>query len=360
MFGLLRTTLALMVMVYHLCTEFLPFGRYAVFGFYIISGYLMTLIMHERYGYGSQGRRSYCLNRGLRLYPQYWAAALFSILLIVVWGADTTARFHQSLYWPSSMAEIARNILMVFPAWFPNALDPRLVPPAWALTVEIFFYILICLGLSKTPRRVAVWIFVSVCYVVLSYAAGWSWPTRYFTVPAASLPFSLGAAVYFASRSAACRASLERWRLSGAKLFVALLANALFWSALAVADIGDFVETGFYCNIVIATLLVFCLANGGKIFDIGKGADKKVGDYSYPVYLLHWQCGFLASWMIYGEAFHEFSFRGLVALAFSFVIVGVLSAFLIHCVDAPIEKLRSRIRPGGGPGTLGRLRPSAV
>jgi len=129
-FGLLRTTLALMVMVYHLCAEFLPFGRYAVFGFYIISGYLMTLIMHERYGYDFRGRRSYCLNRALRLYPQYWAAALFSILLIVVWGADTSARFHQSLYWPSSMAESARNILMVFPAWFPNSLDPRLVPPA--------------------------------------------------------------------------------------------------------------------------------------------------------------------------------------------------------------------------------------
>ena len=201
---------------------------------------------------------------------------------------------------------------------------------------------------------------VSVCYVLFTYAAGWSWPTRYFTVPAASLPFSLGAAVYFVSRSASCRTILEHWRLSGAKLFIALLANSAFWSALAVADAGDFVEAGFYCNIVIATLLVFCLANGGKIFEMDKGADKKVGDYSYPVYLLHWQCGFLASWIIFGEAFHEFSFRGVVALAFSFVIVGVLSAFLIHCVDAPIERLRSRIRPGGAPGKSGSLHPSAV
>jgi len=51
MLGLLRTTLAIMVMSYHLFVGILPLGTYAVFGFYVISGYLMTLVMHESYGY---------------------------------------------------------------------------------------------------------------------------------------------------------------------------------------------------------------------------------------------------------------------------------------------------------------------
>ena len=45
MFGLLRTALPLMVMVYHLFIEIRPLGTYAVFGFYIISGYLMNHFM---------------------------------------------------------------------------------------------------------------------------------------------------------------------------------------------------------------------------------------------------------------------------------------------------------------------------
>jgi len=55
MLGLLRTTLAIMVMSYHLFVGILPLGTYAVFGFYVISGYLMTLVMHESYGYSGGG-----------------------------------------------------------------------------------------------------------------------------------------------------------------------------------------------------------------------------------------------------------------------------------------------------------------
>ena len=50
MFGTLRTILALMVAAGHLTDQW-QIGTYAVFAFYIISGYLMTLIMHESYGF---------------------------------------------------------------------------------------------------------------------------------------------------------------------------------------------------------------------------------------------------------------------------------------------------------------------
>lgn len=46
MFGSFRTLLALGVVISHLGSA--PYmGTYAVFGFYALSGYLMTLIMHE-------------------------------------------------------------------------------------------------------------------------------------------------------------------------------------------------------------------------------------------------------------------------------------------------------------------------
>lgn len=68
MFGTYRTILALMVVFLHLGG--VPrIGAYAVFGFYCLSGYLMTLIMQTTYGYSFQGVIKYGINRFLRNYP---------------------------------------------------------------------------------------------------------------------------------------------------------------------------------------------------------------------------------------------------------------------------------------------------
>lgn len=344
MFGFLRTTLALMVMVYHLFVSVLPLGTYAVFGFYIISGYLMTLVMHENYGHTWKGRSSFAINRFLRLYPQYWAAAIFSVLLISALGVDVATSFHKSIFLPISAAEIFSNVFLAFTAWFPNSIDPRLVPPAWALTVEIFFYILICLGISKTVARVQVWLFVSLCYVIISYIIGWSWQSRYFPVAAASLPFAIGSAIYFASESSFVIRQFPKLRISSNHLFLLMLFNCLFWTAASLMNIGNFVELGFYINIAICTLLVYSLATGNEIININKNTDKVIGDYSYPIYLIHWQSGLLVSFLIFGESFHEFSGRGFISLFAAIAFVYLISYFFIRGIDEPLQRIRSKIK----------------
>jgi len=344
MFGLLRTTLALMVMVYHLFLGIRPLGVYAVFGFYIISGYLMTFIMHESYGFTRKGRISFAVNRFLRLYPQYWGAALLSLFLIVYLGAQITTGFHKSIYLPTSTGDVLHNIFMAFTSWYPNSINPRLVPPTWALTVEMFFYLLICIGISKTFFRVKVWIFLSLCYVVYSYIVGWDWSSRYFPVAAASLPFSIGAAIYFASNNEYLMRRFIKLRLSSRILFFFMLSNCLIWIIATKSKIGSLVEVGFYINIVICALLVFSLAKGRKIFRINRKIDKTIGDYSYPIYLLHWQSGLIASYLIYGEAFHELSIRGLVSLLFALIIVALISSLFIRVVDKRVQRIRSTIK----------------
>jgi peptidoglycan/LPS O-acetylase OafA/YrhL len=54
MFGALRTIWASMVVFGHIFW-LSDFGRFAVFGFYILSGYLMTYVMHQSYGYNLAG-----------------------------------------------------------------------------------------------------------------------------------------------------------------------------------------------------------------------------------------------------------------------------------------------------------------
>ena len=360
MLGLLRTTLALMVMIYHLINGELPLGTYAVFGFYIISGYLMTLIMHESYGYTKLGRYSFFANRFLRLYPQYWAAALVSIVLIYFLGSELVKDYHPALAVPKSIENIINNfgilfiplsiesifnsITMIIPAWHPGDISPRLVPPAWALTVEMFFYILICFGISKTIGRVKLWIFISICYVMATFILGDTWVNRYFSFAAASLPFSIGALIYFLSKDEYIYNIYRRTNITSTILFVSLFLNCFVWMGLSKYKMGAYVEIGFYLNIIICALLVYSLSKSDRIISINKKTDKIIGDFSYPIYLLHWQTGLIVSFTLYGEAFHESSFRGWISLIFSLFLVITLSIVFKYSIERPVESIRRKIK----------------
>jgi peptidoglycan/LPS O-acetylase OafA/YrhL len=161
-------------------------GGYAVFGFYILSGYLMTLMMQQNYGYTRDGVARYALNRFLRIYPLYWVSCLASLLLMAWFGEDLVRSFHPMIYYPGDLASIMRNVFL----FFPNGEGPLLTPPAWALTVEIFFYIAIGLGLSKTWRISLVWFPLSVVYTVVVNILGLDWSYKYSAISAASLPFA--------------------------------------------------------------------------------------------------------------------------------------------------------------------------
>ena len=318
--GVLRTVLALMVVVHHLFIVS-PMGGYAVFGFYIISGYLMTLIMHESYGYTLQGRLRFGLNRFLRLYPQYWLAMLFSLLLIAYMGQTVVLRYHPKIFIPYSWETWFQNLTMLFIAWNPMDVSPRLIPLTWTITVEICFYLLICLGVSKTLNRSLVWFAFSLLYVLVAAYYGWS---MFVSLPAASLPFSVGALIYF----------LPKVKFPAKVLFALLILNLIVWWV-------DYSIIGRYLNIAICGLLVSSLAGGQKLFFSN---DKAIGDYSYPIYLLHWQVGLLMSYLLFGHGIHEFSLRGFINLVISLVFLYGLSSLFIKYIDKPINRIRDRVK----------------
>ena len=68
MFGTLRFLLAVAVVIGHLNSASW-LGTYAVFCFYIISGYFMCLVMNERYRFTLRGVWAFGLNRFLRIFP---------------------------------------------------------------------------------------------------------------------------------------------------------------------------------------------------------------------------------------------------------------------------------------------------
>ena len=333
MFGFYRTFLALMVVVLHIGG--IPWvGGYAVYGFYMLSGYLMTLIMHRTYGYTASGVAKYALNRFLRIYPIYWVAALLTLALIYGLGEAYTSDFIKYMHYPMTFSDIIKNLLLLFPT-----VDTiRLVPPAWALTVELFFYVLIALGLSKNIKIALVWLVLSMIYHVVAWFAGWD---RYYSVFAASLPFALGSVLYFYRDRL-----LQQWfgraqDLSPYLPLLLLLLMAINWYIGFLLTRSH--ELFFYTNILLCALMLLVLSSYKTLPWLSKKADAYWGDFSYPIYLIHYQVALVVMYAM--QQLGMDVSRPDIGLMWATIPAVFLVAWLLMLfVERPVDQLRMKVK----------------
>ena len=338
MFGILRTVLALQVAISHLVLTGHLIGAYAVFGFYVISGYLMTLIMHEIYGFDPVGRQRFALNRVLRLLPPYWIAALTSILIISFLGEEEVRTFHWIYGIPKAPVEILANALMIYPQAVPAFYVPKLISITWTITVEVTFYLAICFGISRTLGRVWVWFVLSAIYVPITYALDLSDAYRYFAILAGSLPFSIGAMIYFLSRRP------KKIKLPTKPLFWLMLVFAWATSIGINSDYWPVPDIWGYVNLTICALLVYSMAVGGSTTSLSPAADKAIGDYSYPIYLFHQPFWILFSMLLAVD--HRVAWNAATGAAAALAMAATILASwaVIAAVDRPVHRLREKIK----------------
>ena len=298
MFGIFRYVLALLVVISHLSpkpTSNAP-GTYAVFGFYILSGYLMTLILNKTYKFSLDGLKRFLINRFLRIYPTYWIVAIASIGIIFL-IPNITQSLNKALVLPTSSLNSIYNIVLI---GLTQSTASRLVPPAWALSVELSFYILMAIALVRNRLITTIWFIGSLVYTLYMIANNYSIESRYFPLQAASLPFSTGAVIYFfrfqyAPKFATTSLSTINWRFWIVTfLFV---ANALYGSSVIEPN-----TVGFYFSYFLGFYLVFYLASVDvkKLPNWLRKTDTLLGGLSYPIYLCHWQIAALTVWLFFG------------------------------------------------------------
>jgi peptidoglycan/LPS O-acetylase OafA/YrhL len=342
-FGIWRTLLAVEVVVSHIL--FVPIlGGYAVFSFFVLSGYLMTSIMHETYGYTRAGFVRYLQNRALRLYPNYWFAILVSLLVIGWIGNDTAVRHFAAFALPTTPAEWFQNLTMIFPYLVPSDARSILAPPTWALTVEICFYILIGLGVSRSKRATMAWFVASILYLIVVRQFHADNRYSYAAIAAGSLPFSVGALTWhYRTR---LRELLIRLRARDPRILIVgrwlvfLLALLLLWkTGWPIVTMG-----ALWINIALSCLIVTALAHANAATPM-RHFDKRVGDFSYPLYLLHMQIGVVASVLLFGARMPRLrSVEGVAILALTLMLTGLLTLVCARVIDPAVERQRSRIR----------------
>ncbi len=319
-------------------------GHFAVFGFYSLSGYLMTFVVLNSYGLGSRGFCQFWSNRCLRLLPSYWFSILLSILLIHLTGAEYVTRFNGSMQLPDTPGEWLANLLIAFWAMNPADVTPRLNGPTWAITVELVFYFAISLGASRTLKGALVWFGVSVLYHLTSCALGWGYNSRYFPLAAASLPFAAGALIYhLKDHQSGVSNFLVNHR---GRIFLGYLGSILLFiflrSRFELLRQGPFAEwflTGeFYVSFALIWCYLFTCAKSRKGLPLLSGKyDALLGSFSYPVYLLHYQAWILGSYLLVQQT-------GPILVGGIFTLLGLMCWVAVYVIEKPVERLRDRVR----------------
>lgn len=326
MFGIFRYTLALLVAFGHVHPFFQGIwnwtGLYAVFGFFVLSGYLMTRVLHRTYGYSRFGFLAYIENRALRIYPAYWAALALSILWLLL-APESPGSTNVLVRLPSSVHEYFRSIVLV---GIHRDFMPRVVPPSWSLHIELCFYVLIGLGLSRTAWTTAIWLAAAMLWTAWASYNGVSFADRYSTLLAASLPFAVGSSLHYLQRQ------VPRWVLAGA---IVLACLNIFLAPVLWGDPKGFVA--FYLSLLLVAVIVAGLRD--IKFPAGLARwDRRLGDLSYPIFLLHSQIGYLVGWLGWAQP------ATLQHFLVSLPVMHVVAVALHLSVVAPVERLRARVR----------------
>lgn len=336
MFGILRTVLALYVVLLHIFN--IPtLGNYAVSFFFLLSGFLMTLIMHNTYYFDVKGFKLFWLNRILRLYPIYFVVLVLSIIVIL---CNTEIILNKAMFLSNSISNWFQNITMLYFDIVPHRIQPRMVPTSWALTNELVFYFLISLGISKTFKRTLVWLLISISYYVFTYLYYNLDTFRYSAIPASSLPFAMGAMVFWLQNYYANRIK----RISNRSFILISLVSFLFFNLNAVyfSKMEVFKSFAIYINLLLSFLTIWSLYNLKGNKRILK-FDNSVGAYSYPIYLSHYFVVFLYV-LLLNFGIISGSFKLELKAMVPFMILLFVICYPLVLLDSKMNSIKSKLK----------------
>jgi peptidoglycan/LPS O-acetylase OafA/YrhL len=110
-------------------------GVTAVISFFVMSGYVMALLLN-RYYQGPKAIAAFYVDRAARLFPQYLFYVILTLVLSPVFGLPHAYLSNRGL------SDIILNVLMLPVGYYMFGVVHQIyVPPAWTLGLEATFYL---------------------------------------------------------------------------------------------------------------------------------------------------------------------------------------------------------------------------
>lgn len=352
--GVIRLLLAISVLITHASPLFgmrMLNGDMAVICFFIVSGFLMAMILETKYA----GRvQQFAVNRLLRIYPPYFAALLFAGVVFFIIPNSHHNPYKSlgvllrtgdyELFWGAVVsnltlfgADLSRyvNFTKAGEIIFPNfmhrgegsgAHNLLFVPQAWTLPLELMFYFLAPLVVKLHTRRLA----FLLSFVAFVYWLAWQ-IARYMNIPfepSAFFPLQL---LYFLMGSLAYRAMLGLEQAINADKFYCRYVPAVsLVVGLLIVFVGyDSVRALRVADQYLYIIFALCVP-GIFLFSRDSARDSAIGEYSYPVYLFHYPIAKSADLIVPSVM------EGWFTLALTLVV----SAIYIYSIDRKISTIR--------------------
>jgi len=334
-FDFLRLTLASLVLLSHapeivdgnrsrelltLAFHTLSFGELALYGFFLLSGFLIVASWLRR-----PALREFVEKRVLRIFPGFICASMVCIFIVGPLGANAIPYFKEL-----SIGNLLKGLLSLtaprVPEVFPGTHYPTVNGAMWTISVEFRCYLIVAafgvLGLLKDRR---VWLVSSaliLCFSALAHIHPIDIPKSYFLFGCDLGNFSRLLMFFFSGGTF----YLYRDRLSFKKKYIfialAILILGLFHmlsAPLAAATFG-------------AYLLFYVAFFKNKIMNYIRPSQ----DISYGVYLYGWPAQKLLLWWFPG-----LSPWLLFALSLGVSFLGGLLSW--RMIEAPFLRLKRKI-----------------
>ncbi|MFZ9694092.1 MAG: acyltransferase family protein, partial [Candidatus Nanopelagicales bacterium] len=301
----IRAIAIIAVIVYHMNAGLLTGGFLGVDIFFVLSGYLITWILLDRFiRLGKIDFKGFYLARARRLLPAFIFMIFVILVFVALWAPDTIERFLADLPWASVGLSNWWFIFMDYD-YFAQLGRPSLLQHTWSLAIEAQFYafwplLIALLAPTLMLKRMQI---LAVAGAIASWLAlvwvatagvntyGEYPPALYFGTHTHSSGLFLGAAlaVFWKPRNFKARYSLSVERTITAIGILALLI--LVWTLTNVNQItGEHYLIGFPMAAIATTLLIASVVHPASRISkiLGVPILQWIGTRSYGLYLWHW------------------------------------------------------------------------
>lgn len=297
----MRAIAVLAVVANHALPALATSGFVGVDIFFVLSGFLLTGIIHDEVVRGTFSYSNFYWRRCRRIIP----ALVVTLALTWMLGALLlTGSEFASLGWHIEAAGIfASNIaLWREVGYFDTAANAKPLLHLWSLGIEEQFYLLwptLAVLLIKLPKyRVTVLALISLCSLVLCRWAGAAHPSAgFYLLPARFWELSCGGLLAFAmARGTAAHheSVLVGWRSAAAARLLPNVVSGVGASLLLASFVlidDRRVYPGVWAVLPVAATVALLAAGPHAWLNrvvLGSTAAVWVGVISYPLYLLHW------------------------------------------------------------------------
>lgn len=323
--GLVRFILASLVVFFHI-TKFVFIGHLAVYCFFILSGYWVSLMYETKYSKAKQPLLVFYCSRIFRLLPVYYLISILTFIMLFIFDSEVIEKINFA-----SIDGIIFGLVNLLMLGY-NQLSFQPLVPAWSLDIELQFYLLlpiILIFLKQKKERLSI---LAITFI-LTFLLSFLWTDLFVskTILKYLVYFLVGIEIFKSKISF--------------KPKVEMIFNSLFVGILIlhylVPDLFVIVkqsDTSYneLFNIVISFLLIPLLSNSVLIKSDSR--DMLLGGMSYVLYLSHWM--FIIPYNYYIK---ELSKIDRVPYMLAYLFITYLFSFLVYqYYDMPLDKLRKK------------------